>query len=745
MTAGVGRWRRVCWGLVLATGLPVLAAEPPKATIGVFPQEVSQQVTQIGGEPLVDPRNLLIDDQGAVHLRTETAHWMLKADGDWGRLATEAFPLANQVVAMDGQWLLATDDGVSRWANGQQQVAGLVGVKVNSLAVSVDGRQAAATEDGAFETDAAGEWLPLEIYDAVGRQWGVRDVRVVVYDNRGQLWVGQPAGLACRTEQGWVFYEGRDGLPYADFTSAAAGSDGRIWFGTRIGLVGWDNGRWLYRQGKRFLPGDEVRSVVVAADGTPWVATDGGLAALTSKPMRLADKASFYEDQIDRYIKRTPFGYTSEVNLREPADLSHIIYTDSDNDGLWTAMYGASQCYAAAVTGSDQHKAAAKQAFEAIRFLQTVTQGGQPSPPPGYIARTILPTDGPDPNEGRVERDRRARATSDRLWKVYDPRWPVSADGQWYWKSDTSSDELDGHYYFLPLYYDLVAQDESEKERVREVVRDLTDHLLGHNFQLVDVDGTPTRWAVFNPENINQNRDWWAGRGLNSLSIMTYLTVAEHITGDARYGRALEILRREHSYEANAMVAKVQYGIGSGNQSDDEMAMMCFYSLIKYTPDAELRRNMLYSMYTYWRLMQPERNPFFNFTYAVHGLGATHETPYGEYPIEPWDGWLEDAMQTLTSFPLDRLNWSHRNSHRLDLVELPRQSRGDPGERAGRGRGHLVDGKVLPVENRHFNHWNTDPWRFDYGGDGRQLASGTVFLLPYWLGRYYSFIDEQLD
>ena len=38
--------------------------------------------------------------------------------------------------------------------------------------------------------------------------------------------------------------------------------------------------------------------------------------------------------------------------------------------------------------------------------------------------------------------------------------------------------ELDGHYFFYPLYYDLVADTVEEKERVREVVRDLTDHLV---------------------------------------------------------------------------------------------------------------------------------------------------------------------------------------------------------------------------------------------------------------------------
>src|SRR5690606_29334433 len=106
------------------------------------------------------------------------------------------------------------------------------------------------------------------------------------------------------------------------------------------------------------------------------------------------------------------------------------------------------------------------------------------------------------------------------------------------------------------------------------------------------------------------------------------------------------------------------------------------------------------------------------------------------------DGWLEDSMATLKGFSLDRLNWPHKNSHRIDLVPLNRQTQVEPYEAPGRARGHRVNGKVLPVENRHFNHWNTDPWNLNYGGDGRGLASGTVYLLPYWLGRYHGIIEE---
>ena len=58
------------------------------------------------------------------------------------------------------------------------------------------------------------------------------------------------------------------------------------------------------------------------------------------------------------------------------------------------------------------------------------------------------------------------------------------------------------------------------------------------------------------------------------------------------------------------------------------------------------------------------------------------------------------------------------------------------------GRGHRNNGKVLPVSERFFHHWNTDPWTLDYGGRGTTLGSGTVFLLPYYMGLYHGYIEK---
>ena len=70
---------------------------------------------------------------------------------------------------------------------------------------------------------------------------------------------------------------------------------------------------------------------------------------------------------MERYIRRTPFGYVSEVGLARPADKSKIIYSDSDNDGLWTSMYGAGECFAYGATKDAAAKNRAKRAFEVLR------------------------------------------------------------------------------------------------------------------------------------------------------------------------------------------------------------------------------------------------------------------------------------------------------------------------------------------------------------------------------------------
>ncbi|MDP6409972.1 MAG: hypothetical protein QGI46_11395 [Planctomycetota bacterium] len=584
----------------------------------------------------------------------------------------------------------------------------------------------------------AGDEEPSRLFPTDGvRRWAPAEVGAVHFDALGRLWFGSAQGLGRLAEDGWRLWTGADGLPHAGATCLSSEPDGTLWIGTERGVLRFDGEHFEVRRGRRWLPDDRVNAIAADGDGA-WIWTRGGVARIDLEPTTLGAKARFFEAEIDRRHRRTPFGFVHSVHCPQPGDATGAVQTDSDNDGLWTSMYGTGECFAFAATESTDARRRARAAFEALRFLGDVTQGGEHPAPPGFIARTILPASGPDPNEGRLERDRRTRDTEDARWKLLDPRWPLSADGEWYWKGDTSSDELDGHYFFYPRYFDLVCRTDEERAEVVAVVRRLTDHMIDHGFRLVDHDGLPTRWGHFAPADLNDDRDWWEERGLNSLSMLSYLKVAEHVTGEDRYREVARTLIDEHGYAANALWPKFHAGPGSGNQSDDEMAIMGLYNLVLYEDDPELRQIYLRSARRYHRLVAPERNPLFHFLF-VGALreGDAWEDSWGSDPIQPQPDWLADSIDTLRRFPRDRFTWGFVNSDRLDVVLLPDWLRLG---RSGGKRGTRRDGKVLPIDERFVGYWNHDSWRLDSGGDGRGLYDGASYLLPYYAGLHHGFL-----
>lgn len=762
---------------VWLASLAFAVAEMPSITVGTFKQEVRREFTTEDGLPANAVICVALQNEKTV-LAGTTNGLARFADGRWTVVketlgaAVEALATGSSAFVSKGHLFVLQGDLVKSIARLPE------GVRVNSL--SIGGGTYLATDRGLFEmngdkfkpvtslNDALGEnrsvfavadgpdlwvgaaaglfrcegkrWARLFPADNKGRSWAPINVRGAAYDSLGRLWFASPQGVG-RLDKEWTLFTGAEGLPYNDFTTMAAGEDGAVWFGTRLGAIRYDGKNWEYREGRRWVPDDVVNDIAVTREGHAWIATSAGLSFVERRDMTLSEKAKFYEDQIDAFHRRTPWEYVLEVRVAKPGTTNQFTQSDSDNDGLWTSMYGAGECFAYGATKNPLAKKRAQKAFEALRWLGQVTQGGEHSPPPGYVARTILPTSGRDPNLGRIESDKREHER-DPMWKVYEPRWPKSKDGQWYWKSDTSSDELDGHFFFYPLYYDLVCETEAEKSSVREHLRALMDHIVSHDFNLIDHDGTPTRWGVYNPDSLNHDLGWYGERGIRSLSLLSYLAATEHVTGDPQYRRLIHMLCEKYALDTNLRVPKPQQGVGTGNQSDDEMAFMSFYNLMKYGNDPKLTAAAGYSFFSYWTLEFPEMNPFFNFVYAASTVGKKIPSPRGARELPTWPGWLEDSVDMLKRFPLDRFDWRHINSHRLDIVPLRSETGFGYGRRNQRSS-YRVNGKVIPVDERFFNHWNHNPFALDTGGDGRELADGAVFLLPYYMGLYHGFINEE--
>jgi len=585
-----------------------------------------------------------------------------------------------------------------------------------------------ALAGGEFPAAASAAPTPIPAFDDSPFQ--LRLAKATARDRQGQVWYALPIGLARRASNGaWKLFTRHDGLPHSSITALAAAPDGSLWIGTTQGAIRFDGEHWEYRAGLRWLPDNHVQAIHVDASNTAYFRTPKGVSRIAPRRITLGEKARRYEEAIDARHRRTPYGYVLEVQLARPGDTANFKQSDSDNDGLWTAMYGAGECFAFAATKDDYFRRRARQAFDALKFLMDVTQGGTPPAPPGFAARTILPIAGPDPNQhpGYTREGDQRKQQRDGLWKILQPRWGRSADGQWWWKTDTSSDELDGHYFFYAVYHDLVA-DAPEKLRVKKAVEAMTDHLLDHGFNYIDHDGRPTRWGVFAPKMLNGDRNWWEERGLNSLSILTYLKIAHHVTGAAKYQQAFDTLIRDHGYQQNAMYAKPDTATGGGNQSDDEMAFMNYYNLVRLEKDPRHKQMWARSLAAYWQHEKAELNPFFAYTAEAMLRDAVFQDNEEPRPLSLQGAALPGALDTLRRYPLDLVNWRMTNSTREDLVPL------------ANGRVLRRNGLVLPADERYFSQLNHDPYRADSGGDGRTLAAATPYLLGYYLGLYHGYV-----
>ncbi len=502
---------------------------------------------------------------------------------------------------------------------------------------------------------------------------------------RGSLWVGTPTGLWTSKGVGWEKVDGKVGLPYEDVTCLAS-SERFLWAGTSWGLCCWTGRNWEYYASRRYLPDDHVRAIVAEFDTSVWVLTANGVSHLFRRRMSLAEKARLFERRVEERHDR--FGLVAECGLRRPGDLTTWYPKDNDNDGLWTGIYLAAQCFRYAVTGDTAAKRRAIHTFEAMERLERITGI------PGFPARSYVPADQP----------------------TYGGEWHLTPDGKWKWKGDTSSDEIVGHLFAYPIFYDLI-EDEPYRKRARDLICRIVDHIIEHNYHLVDVDGKPTRWGVWNPDSLNKNPNWRMEQGLNSLEILSFLRAAYHVSGDPKYMQHYERLARDHHYAENTVYQK-KVPPDEVNHSDDELAFLPYYILFRYEDRKEYLQFYRRSMERSWAIERPEHNPLWNFIASV-ALGR--------------DCGIEEGVATLRDIPLDLVKWRVRNSHRKDIRVDSLLTR----------FGQIQNQWVLPASERAIMKWNGNPYLLDDGGDGREEDDGGFWLLPYWMGRYHGFIIEE--
>jgi hypothetical protein len=521
--------------------------------------------------------------------------------------------------------------------------------------------------------------------------WGVlpspvtRDLLV----QGSRLYVATDRGLGVLRGMAMSGVRGTDGLPYEDLTCLADGFDGDLWIGTSRGAIRKTGEEFHYFGANHWLPDEHVRCIAVA-NRAAYIGTDLGLAVIRYEPFTLAKKAEAFEQATEKWgFKRLGFVH----KLYWGGDAQGWLREISDNDGGNTAYYLAAMSFKYAATGDETARREAGEAFRAMTWLGDITGV------PGFIARAIWSVQG--------DKGERSTTGSGGL----PAKWYPTPDGLWYWKGDTSSDEVNAHFFSVSLFYELAARG-AEKQRARDHLAGIASHIINNGWVLRDKDGKPTRWGRWDPEYL-QRPYGFESRGLNGMEAQTYMHTAFALTSDPKFEAGLRQLL-QWRYQTYTVRQKITFPPDQVATWDDELAFFCYHPLLRYAHDPELRSIYLRSLERSWEVQRIQQVPFFNFIYGAL-TGNDCET--------------EPAVQHLREWSLDLVNHSYRNSHRSDLAPQRGYVPYCGGTRA-----------ISPRETEA--KWGSRPaMQYDGGEDGKGVTPPIGWLMDYWMGRYYGFIE----
>jgi hypothetical protein len=561
-----------------------------------------------------------------------------------------------------------------------------------------------ATDAGLYKCSDRGTKIFQDVSELISC-----NVKAVAFDPGGRIWTGVLGGVSIRDSVHLIKNLTPDeGIPSVKVNCIAKSPDDVMWVGTDVGVVRYaPGGSHSLRFSKRWLTDNRVNDIAFDSEGNAWIATAHGVSAIKRRLMTLEEKEKeFYSRTMKKHI-RDPWT-VGILKLEVPGDTATWRNSDDDNDGEYTGGYLAMESFRYAATGDPDARMKARKAFEFLKFLQDVT-GTE-----GFFARSVVPAGWKNVNDPNRTYDKRQIAeelVNDPRYKPVEVRWRKSKDGKWLWKGDTSSDEMDGHMMSYFFYYELAAGEE-EKIMIRNHVSKIMDCLIKTGYNLVDIDGTHTRWAVWSPEMLNHDPDWASEKALNSMELLAYLKLAAHITGKEKYQKEYLRLIEKEGYLENAS------RLNSKNPAwqiyfDRTMEGYLFPILLKYEENPDYRRSYELLAKEWMENQEAGENLINNFTYAY----ATGEKVNVNQSID----FLKDVPLDLVDWPID-----HTLREDVHLVRKPILEE--------------VQIEELPAASERATvRWDRNPWAATEGNP-QQVREPVFWLWPYWMARYLGVI-----
>ncbi len=359
------------------------------------------------------------------------------------------------------------------------------------------------------------------------------------------------------------------------------------------------------------------------------------------------------------------------------------------------------------------------------------------------------------------------------------------------YKGDTSADELVGHMFIFKLIFDILApEDEEIKALTVNAIDALAQHLVDNGYVLVDGTGQPTTWSKFNRECFFSSSNI-AMAPLHAAVLLSIFKTAAYITGDRKWEDEYRLAALDPAYEYAEVSAQyyeryksviaasagemlspaISVAINayngnlvdtifrlSLNYSDEEMAMLAFYTLFQMETDKKLLSFYRNAIDQWWISAQYSENPLWYYIYQLAYPNTKVKDAYGNRAIET-------AAWTLSRHPVDTVDYLASNEKRDDIATLDLSEIGfnlvDTLTYSLVSKNQLaytsyssdfantvafvlsvnkLDWTVAAPDERALGKYNQCTYNLTRPYNTDIKESSTTYTLPYWMGRYHGML-----
>jgi hypothetical protein len=558
-----------------------------------------------------------------------------------------------------------------------------------------------------------------------------------------------------------------DAGPVNDGSTADGGNDGGMdasFDGGRDGGLtseGWDwSGRWK----PSVMPtcptpaNPTVKSLKQKAEYYDWISEKVHLVPESVRPYSLAHDVTLAAD--------TPTGIVPDNQI--PAVVQ---YHFDENHGLWASMYVASQAFRYAVTKSPDALNTLRRAFKGTYNQMKITgvdglftREYRDSAIPG----DECPVDGPEYAKP-VDRsgNRWVKLDADACTWYWDPAAgggtgamvkdnPAHCVDKKFanmcWQRNCSKDESSGHNFAAAVIYKLV-DDPELKAMAAEVLIGFSNHLIDKAYWITDYDGTPTKYGSYFALSFDELPGFNALLALASTRSGLVASGGVKKLTDDYYNCLLQMKGQLKCIDQVAeqndptdyreylnMGVGIDLGCTMQNYDNVNMALLNYFILMAYEGNGKLRNQ--YRLYFHNGSNKPnsigqnlwtELNPHWNFIITA----LLEEADKGTWGVTIDETqakkMINDGICTLKDFP--EINIDHCESTKY-IPEACVSSR----------HGSLTKDPIAIEQRcrRQFVWWGDPYERSDFYENKKVANRPGGYLLPYWAGRYFGFIPEDM-